>query len=64
MHILVELDAQCILLVEKMTKFNAIEDEMMSIMSALKKENEDLKMDLIRGVHSGDRIGFGRVSFG
>ena len=36
------------LLVEKLTKFNAIEDEMMSTMSALKKENEDIKIYLIK----------------
>ena len=31
-----------------MRKFNAIENEMMSLISALKKENEDIKMDIVR----------------
>lgn len=41
------LEAQCSLLDEKIRKFNAKKDEMNSIMSALKKANEDIKMDLI-----------------
>ena len=48
MHKLAELEAQCSLLVEKMRKFNAIDYEMMNTMFTLKKENEDIKMDLIK----------------
>ncbi|CAO2830686.1 unnamed protein product [Amaranthus hypochondriacus] len=45
---LADLEAQCGILDEKMRKFDVEEDEIKSAMAHLKKEDDDLKMSLLK----------------